>query len=81
MTICIGNVWFDVIDRCTVHQVGSFHIDHRTKIPILLYPVDADTREAQVVGTERRARGKDAHPLVSSQTGRTNRQTLRGGVG
>ena len=77
LTGCIGDIGLDIIDRCTVHQVSAFDMNHRSPFRILLDAVDAGTRETQVIRPKWRPRGKDPHSLVTSQTRRTHRQTLR----
>lgn len=77
MTVGEGKIRFDVEDRCAVHQVGTFDVDDGAVGRIELNPADLDRGEADGVGAEGRAGGKDSHAHVAAET----RGTDGGGPG
>ena len=70
VAVGVGYVGFDVVDGCSVHEIGSKYMDNRSPVACHLYSVYANRRESQTVGTEGRPRGKYTHSLVATQTGR-----------
>ena len=81
MTIRINHIGFDVINGGSIHQVGTLHINHGAQIGVILYTVNAHTRKAEMIGTEGRACGKDAHATIAAQSWRPycERRALRVG--
>ena len=66
MTIGIGNVRLDIIDRGSVHQIRSFHVDQRTLLLVVHNTVDTHTGESKTIRAEGRTSGEDTHPLVTA---------------
>ena len=77
VTIRKGQIGLDVQDGCAIHQVGSIHTDDRSLTGVEVDGQDAYAGQADVVGTERTARGPYTHAPVATQTGRTNGGTPR----
>lgn len=67
MTVSIDYVGFDIIYRCSVHQVSSFHMNHRSPICFPFYPVYTHRRQADMIGSERTPGSKHPNLLISTQ--------------
>lgn len=76
MTVGIHHIGLDVINRSTVHQIGTLHMNYRTAATLPLHMRQTHRRQSDVVGTKRTAGGKDTHLLVAAQYRRTNHRTL-----
>lgn len=74
VTVGIGDIGLDVIDGCTIHEVGSQHMDDRPASGFPLNVVNAHRGQSQTIGTKRTARSKHTHLFVTpNRGGRTMR--------
>jgi len=78
MGICVGHIRLHVVDGRAIHEIGTLHPDDGTQLGIDLHARESHTREAQVIGTEGRTRGKDTQTTITSQTWGTNGESLIG---
>lgn len=74
MTVGKGNVGFYVEDRRAVHQIGTTHINNRSRIAIIIHPVEPNRRQPQGIGTERRTAGKHTYLPVATKQRRTHQR-------
>ena len=70
MAVGVGDIGFDVVDGGAVHQVGTPHDEDGADVGPVLDGLQPDAGQAQRVGPEGGAGGKDAHPGVAAETGR-----------
>lgn len=63
VSVSVGDVWFDVVDWRTVHQIGSAYDNL-----VVLYCDDSDRRQTKIIWAEGRAGCKDSDALVASET-------------
>ena len=68
VTIDVGEIWFDIVDRRTIHQVSTQHVNSAV---MHIHLMNTYRGKTEVVGTEGRARSPHADSLVTTQQGRT----------
>ena len=76
MAVIGGDIWFDVVDGCAIHEVGSRYQYGGAHIGQMLYAHHAHRRKSQIIGTERTARGKHSHIFIATKTGRPHKRML-----
>ena len=72
LTVTVGDIGFDIENRCSVHQIRSANMEYRAVFLGVLHIQQSDTGQSQVIGTERGAGCKYPHSGVSTQAWRTN---------
>ena len=72
VAVGVGDIGFDVVDGGAVHQVGAPHDEDGADVGPVLDGLQPDAGQAQRVGPEGGAGGKDAHPGVAAETGRAD---------
>ena len=71
MSVCVGYVGFDVVDR---GKVGKVRTAYYQKPLLRFYFQDSYRAQSKLIGPERRTGGKDSYSFVPSKSGRSDGQ-------